>query len=409
MNIMYLVLLNLILMLFPMLIYFMYRCYQELCMEKYNQVLFGVVLVSSIYLCFKFGNVRENHYVVLFCNLPIVVAYLKKQDKLAIMLSVIVSLYSYFFLNIFILGMVIKFIIYYIIYLLSQYKKVKDKTFILLIVVIQGFFLSFDYYGMIDHWSSFLELVLSITLFYLCPFFLLYLFKLADQVSSLYLTVSELERDKQLKNSLFKITHEVKNPIAVCKGYLDMLDVCDLEQVKRYVPIIKNEIGRSLDIMNDFMEFSKINIQKEVIDINLLLEDICDELKILMFNRKVRLDVHIMQNEVFIEGDYNRLKQVFINLVKNSLEAIDGNGNIKITTHLLKNTYYIEIVDDGIGMDEETIKQVKDMFFSTKKMGSGLGVSLSNEIIILHRGSLDYYSRVGNGTKVVVKLPVIVL
>ena len=223
------------------------------------------------------------------------------------------------------------------------------------------------------------------------------------------MTVSEFEKNKKIKDSLFKITHEVKNPIAVCKGYLDMLDINNHNQVERYVPIIKSEISRSLDIMCDFMEFSKIKISKDVIDVNLLLEDIEDELKLFIRNKKIILSTYIMKSEVFVEGDYNRLKQVFVNIVKNSVEAINGDGVIKIFTHVLSDMCYIEFVDNGKGMDNEELSRVKEMFFTTKKNGSGLGVSLSDEIIKAHNGNMDYYSRVGVGTRVVVKLPVIVI
>ena len=96
-------------------------------------------------------------------------------------------------------------------------------------------------------------------------------------------------------------------------------------------------------------------------------------------------------------------------MVKNSLEAIEDKGTIKIMTHILKEKYYVEIIDDGKGMDEEELKKVKDMFFTTKQKGSGLGVSLSNEIIKAHQGSIDYYSKLGIGTRVVVKLPILVI
>ncbi len=403
------VVLNLILMLFPMLVYFMYHCYQELCMKKYNLVVFDVALISSMYLCFKFGHVKDNSFILLFCNVPIVIAYLKKQAGVALLLSFLVVLYGSYFLDIYIWVIILKFVCYFLVYYIGSIKKIKDKSFILSVVVVQGFFLGFDYYTMAYHLSSFIELLFVLLLFYICPFLLLYLFQLADHVTNLYMTVSDMEHEKQLRDSFFKITHEVKNPIAVCKGYLDMLDIYNHSQVEKYIPIISSEICRSLDIMNDFMEFSKIRISKDIIDINMLLEDVRDELKILIYRRNIKLDVHIMNNEVFIEGDYNRLKQVFINLFKNSIEAIDGEGKIGITTHLLKNIYYIEITDNGCGMDDDTLKKVKEMFFTTKRMGSGLGVSLSNEIILEHQGSLDYYSKLHIGTKVVVKLPVIML
>ena len=140
-------------------------------------------------------------------------------------------------------------------------------------------------------------------MFYILPFVMLYLFKLGDRITSLHLTVSELERDMQIRNSLFKITHEVKNPIAVCKGYLDMLDVYDVEKAKRYIPIIRGEIARSLDIMADFMEFSKIKIDKELIDINMLLEDIETDMGLLISSKNIVFSCRLVRDEVYIEGD----------------------------------------------------------------------------------------------------------
>lgn len=411
MNIMSNIVLNLILMAFPILLYFIYNCYRELRCEKYNHLLLDVSLVSSMYLCFKFGQVGDNVQVLLFCNLPIIVAYLKGHSSVAVLLSLAVVWCSYFEYHLVIGFMVVKFISYFIIYLIGKKKKIRENTFILLIAVLQGFFLSFEYFYSFRH-SDFLtivELVILMMLFYILPFILLYLFRLGEQITTLHLTVSELERDKQIKNSLFKITHEVKNPIAVCKGYLDMLHIDNQDQLKRYIPIIKQELERSLDIMSDFMEFSKIKIDKEIIDINMLLEDIEEEFQLLVYGKKIKFCCRLFPDEIYVEGDYNRLKQVFINLVKNSIEAMEEEGRIEIITHILKGQYYIEVSDDGCGMDEETLSKVKEMFFTTKLKGSGLGVSLSNEIIKAHNGSVDYFSKVGKGTKVVVKLPIIML
>ena len=411
MNIVEDVVLNLILVMFPIIIYFIYNCYRELKCEKYSVLMLDVSLVSSIYLCFKYGNIENNSLGLLFSNLPIVVAYLKKQPDVALILSLIVVVYYGSYFDISILWLIFKYGCYFVIYFLGKRRDIRDDTFIVAIVVLQGFFLSLEYfYGFsYSNLLTLIELVIVMILFYLLSFFLLYLFKLADRITSLHLTVFELEKDKQLKNSLFKITHEVKNPIAVCKGYLDMLDIHDKDKVERYIPIVKQEIARSLDIMSDFMEFSKIKIDKEIIDINMLLEDISSDLKLLINSRNIMYDCKLVRDEIYINGDYNRLKQVFINIVKNSLEAIDVEGKIQISTHVLKNFYYIEIIDNGCGMDSDTLEKVKEMFFTTKVRGSGLGVSLSNEIIKAHQGSLVYSSKLGKGTKVVVKLPIIML
>lgn len=408
MNIIENVIINLILVIFPILLYFIYNCYRELKCEKYNNLMLDVSLVSSLYLVYRFGHLEDNALALLFCNLPIIVAYIKKQPSVAVLLSLIIIIYSSTYHNVSIIWLILKYLVYLLTYYYVKRKELKEKTYIIIIVILQGIFLSIEFISKLNYTkvTSLIEIILIMLLFYLLPYILLYLFNLADKITNLHLTIQEFEKEKQLKNSLFKITHEVKNPIAVCKGYLDMLDINDKEKLGRYIPIIKQELNRSLDIMNDFMEFSKIKIDKEIIDINMLLEEIIDDLNLLMINKNITLTSKGLKDEVYIEGDYNRLKQVFINLVKNSMESIENEGKIEITTHALKNEYYIEIIDNGTGMDEETLSKVKEMFFTTKQKGTGLGVSLSNEIIKAHNGSITYTSKLKKGTKAVVKLPI---
>lgn len=407
------IILNIILMMFPILVFFIYNCYREICMEKYNHLILDISLVTSMYLCFRYGNIDKNSLGLLFCNLPIVVAYLKKQPNVGVLLSLIVVLYSYFYLHLPVIFMLIKFSCYYLMWAIGKKRKIRDNTFILLIAVLQGFFFTMEYFYVFTSSDvvSVIRLCFYMLLFYLLPFSLLHLFRLAEQVTSLYLSVSELEKDKQIKNSLFKITHEVKNPIAVCKGYLDMLNVSDKDQVSRYIPIVRQELSRSLDIMNDFMEFSKIKIEKDYIDIHMLLEELESDLNLLIKGKNVSFEMNLSQDEdeVYVMGDYGRLKQVFVNLIKNSLEAMSGRGKILIKAQVFDKYYCIEVIDDGSGMDKETLSHMKEMFFTTKVKGTGLGVSLSNEIIKAHEGTLNYFSELGKGTKVVVKLPITVL
>ena len=93
--------------------------------------------------------------------------------------------------------------------------------------------------------------------------------------------IDRLKKDKEIKNALFKLTHEIKNPLAVCKGYLDMINLEKKEKSEKYIRIMKQEINRSLNIMSDFVEYNKIKIKKEPLDLNMLLEDIYDSFKII--------------------------------------------------------------------------------------------------------------------------------
>ena len=115
---------------------------------------------------------------------------------------------------------------------------------------------------------------------------------------------------------IFKITHEIKNPIAVCKGYLDMIDVNNKEKTIKYVNNIKGEIDKTLILLQDFLSLRKIQINKDIIDINLLLEENLDVLLNYAKSKNVDLSYNLFEDEVYIDGDYNRLGQVIINIVK---------------------------------------------------------------------------------------------
>ena len=402
------IILNIIMIVFPILVYFIYNCYRELRSDKYNYLVFDVALFSSLYFCFKYGGLLS----LLFCNIPIIIGYLKKRIKVSIIMSLFCLVYTYIEFNLNVYISMLKFFIYLVIYLIADRLNISYKKYIMVSLVIVGFFVSFEYFSVISEnfVGNFGILFLFMILFYIIAYVLMNLFNLGNNITNLYLSNYELEKDKKVRNSLFKITHEVKNPIAVCMGYLEMFDIDDKKQSEKFISIIKSELDRSLEIMSDFMEFSKIKIEKEIMDINMLLEDIEDEFKIFIGNKDIEFNCKYVDDDIFTLGDYNRLKQVFINLIKNSIEAIGENaGRIDIVTHSLKGYYYIEISDNGGGIEKEDLAKIKEMFFTTKSNGSGLGVSLSDEIIKGHGGSMDYYSNFGIGTRVVVKLPIVML
>lgn len=399
---------NLMLVMFPILIYFVYKCYNQIFINKYNFLMLGIALFTSVYMCFKYGEVGEYNTILLFCNIPILIAYIKKEGIIGMLLSLIVVLYAYVNLESNIYILLLKYIIYYIIY--YKYKNdMNIQYFLSIVFVIQGFFLSFEYFfvgNLINSWII-IKLLIIILLIYLAIILSIYLLKLADSITTLYSDIKMLEKEKQIKESLFKITHEVKNPIAVCKGYLDMLDLNNQDKINRYIPIIREEIERCLNIMTDFMQFSKIKLNKELVDINLLLDDIYDNFKLINKFKNITLEYYENEEEIYIEGDYNRLKQVLINLIKNSAESIAKKGNIVIKTKSDMNNFEIFVIDNGCGMSKETLNKIKDIFYTTKEKGSGIGVSLSNEIIKAHGGNLDYSSELEKGTSVKITLPIL--
>lgn len=399
------VFISVVLIIFPILMYLVFSCFNALANNKIEKTVFILTMITSVYLSLNCDLNRGE--LLLFCNIPVLICYFKKEGLLGIILSVIVILFSYakYDINIYIVSL--KYLSYFVMYILLFKKKEFNYLFLKLSAIIQGFFLSFEYfmnaYNGIDR---IVYLLIDILIIYGLTFFSLYLFKLADNIRNLYVMVGKVQEENKLKNSLFKLTHEIKNPIAVCKGYLDMMNLDDKDKSRRYLTIIKSEIDRSLNVMSDFMEYSKIKINKEIFDIVMLLEDIYDSFDILLDDKKIDLNYNCDYDEVYLWGDYDRLKQVFVNIIKNSIESISDSGIITIDIIKSDAVVTITISDNGIGMDKEELENVKEMFYTTKKNGTGLGIALSNEIIIAHNGELNYESEKNMGTKCIIKLPI---
>ena len=106
---------------------------------------------------------------------------------------------------------------------------------------------------------------------------------------------------------------------------------------------------------------------------------------------------------LIIEGDYDKLKQVIINLIKNSYEA--RAKNIKLIVKVSKDKLKLEVIDDGVGISNSDLDKIGNIFYTTKAMGTGIGVFMSKEILKLHSGSLTYDSKLNSGTIASVLLP----
>lgn len=395
---------NVILIIFPILIYLVFSCYNLLTNKKVTKLIFILTMCTSLYLSLSYND--GNSLMLLFCNIPTLICYFKKESKLGIIFSLIVIVISYikYDVNIYIVSL--KYLGYFITYIILFKDKQFDYLFLKIIAIIQGFFISFEYFYVTSEGVfEIVYLIFYSLIIYFITFFCLYMFRLSDRIMGLHEMVNNMERDNELRDSLFKLTHEIKNPLAVCKGYLDMLNLDNREKSERFVNIVRSEIDRSLNIMNDFMEYSKIKVNKDIFDMGLLLDDVYDSFKMLTDDKRIKFNYENDYDDIYVYGDFNRLKQVFVNVIKNSIESIGNGGIINIRVKVENEQVIILVEDNGIGMTEDELSNVKKMFYSTKNNGTGLGVALSNEIVMAHDGELNYSSVKNKGTICTVILP----
>jgi len=397
------ILLDSIYLISPIFIYLFFVAYNKSIDKDENNLILEMCLTTSIYFLIRFGSSVEFTKPLLLINIPLLIAYYNNKYSAILIVSLFIIFYQYSVMNINIFILIIEYINYYLIYYIFSKKQYNENIFsfsfviIKIIVYVVNFYSHVNLYGLIVQIISFIIILLLVK----------YILNKASKVMKYHMTVKELEQEKQIRNSLFKITHEIKNPLAVCKGYLDMFDVDNIEHSKKYIPILKEEIEKTLILLQDFLSFTKIKIQKEILDINYLLEDVMESLIPLLNEKNIKYNNNILDEELYIDGDYNRLCQVMINLIKNSIEALNETSNPEITVSTLIKNNDVEIVisDNGSGIKEENIKKISEPFFTTKKDGTGLGVSMSFEIIKSHSGTMRYVSKNQKGTKVIITLP----
>lgn len=214
---------------------------------------------------------------------------------------------------------------------------------------------------------------------------------------------------KMLGESTAKILHEINNPLATLKGYLELI-IQKSEFNQSYLQIIQQEVKRIESLTKDllFLSNPKINLY-EPINIVTLIDEVVKffESKLKSIHCSVLHYVDIPESATIL-GNHVRLKQVFINLIKNSIEALetvryDRKLEIKLTEE--SNSIIIVVKDNGPGIKKEDSAKVFESFYSTKEKGSGLGLSISKQLIEEHRGTLTLLSTEQQGTSFSIRLP----
>lgn len=382
---------NGIVVVFPILVYTFFIVYEENMKLEKSNIMLKISLFISMYLALYFKKYVGLNYQISCLILPIILSYLYNEGKVALILSTLLCLHSCFSLNYNIYTSIIFFLLLYIAY--KKYSKsnmsskflINSSIVLMLIYFVANLIISYNDIVMLDE-------IISLIMYSLIIYAINYGINESKNIISLHMNLKEFEKEKNIKLNLFKITHEIKNPLTVINGYLSMFDVTDIEKSKRYISILKNEVNRTLNLLSDFMEFTKIKVVKKECNFNDLISDV-KEVLIPFFVKKNVSYSFCVQNNIIVNMDYNRIKQVIINVIKNAVEACRESNGMVTTTAFTEEDYLIIVVkDNGIGMDKFVLDNILVPFYTTKDNGTGLGVSLSKEILEAHGGTINYDS-----------------
>lgn len=240
--------------------------------------------------------------------------------------------------------------------------------------------------------------------------------EIAELSESINYMTDEIARTDRMKNDFIStVSHELRTPLTAIKGWTEtLIDVNESDDptLREGLKVILNESERLYSLVEDLLDFSRMETGRMSLrlqKIDILAE--LDEAVYVLRDRAVREGIDIFYSTpdypAPMNGDPDRIKQVFVNIIDNAIKYTPAGGKISIVAALNRDSLKISVADTGCGISAEDLPHVKKKFYkaNVSVKGSGIGLAVCDEIISMHKGTLDINSTLGEGTQVVITLP----
>lgn len=256
-----------------------------------------------------------------------------------------------------------------------------------------------------------IEQILFMCIFYtitwVCLIVVMIIIENVNQQLVLREELQQAEKLNVISQLAASVAHEVRNPMTSVRGFLQlMVDDHNLHSSQRnYIAIAMNELDHAQSIINDYLslakphtgELSSINISDEVKKTIELMTSYSN-----IQNISIQTAI---ENNLFIRGNRNEIKQVLVNIIKNGIEAMEMSGTLTINMYEKSGEVVIEIIDNGKGMTKSQLKKLGTPFYTTKEKGTGVGLTISFQIVQSMKGKIKIDTELGKGTTFTLQFP----
>ncbi|WP_079912951.1 ATP-binding protein [Paenibacillus sp. 32352] len=212
--------------------------------------------------------------------------------------------------------------------------------------------------------------------------------------------LQQTDKMNVLSDLAASFAHEIRNPMTVARGFMQIVKQPDLPEDKRqlYTSMVIEEIDKAHSIVNDYLAFAKPHLEAiELVDAKQLIEQAV--ISVTPYARLCHVDIETeLDEKLTISANKDKFVQCIMHLCKNGIEAMPNGGTLKIIGTLQNRTVCIDIIDHGIGMTPEEIRRLGTPFYSTRDKGTGLGMMVTYRVIQTIQGKIDVTSEVGKGT-----------
>jgi len=217
------------------------------------------------------------------------------------------------------------------------------------------------------------------------------------------------------------VAHEINNPLGSILTYIKLAikkldnyssdsNILEISQLKKYMATVEGEVNRCKGITRSLLDFSRVREpEMNVVDINDILNNALELVEHQLSEQRINLVKKVGSSTSKIVADSHQIQQVFINIILNAIHAMSEGGILEITTRKRSKSAEIVFKDSGCGIVDEDLPRIFTPFFTTKKVGegTGLGLSVAYGIIENHGGEIIVKSKTGEGTTVIIMLPVV--
>jgi len=246
---------------------------------------------------------------------------------------------------------------------------------------------------------------------------------IADGIIAVIQDITEQKRlDNARREFVANVSHELRTPLTTVKSYAEtLMDITndsnmDPDMFKSFLRIINNETDRMTRLVKDLLLLSRLDyslrdMPKEAFDISKMIRALVDRLKITADEKKQTLIYEPTNTLPLYTGSIDRIEQVLINIITNAIKYTPQNGRILITTMYMYSYISIKVIDNGIGIPEESLEHIFERFYRVDKArsretgGTGLGLAIAKQIMERLGGSINIKSKYKEGTEVILSLP----
>lgn len=206
-----------------------------------------------------------------------------------------------------------------------------------------------------------------------------------------------------------EVAHEIKNPLQAIKAFSELINekYKDKEFREKFSKLVTAEVDRIDNFVRQLVKVAHpLPPKLDIVDINELLTSVLELMENDLANNNISVKKQYDINPVRIQADKDQLKQVFLNIITNAIDAMKNSRNrlLTVSTFSIQSNAIVKIADTGCGIPPDSISRLFNPLFTTKEKGSGLGLSIVDTIIKNHKGKLDVESKIGEGTTFIISI-----